>query len=112
MEVLNQLEQLTLQIIEDIHETTAEQIEDFLEQRERMIGDICAQFDRLSDVTVYREQVSRILSHDSRIVGRMEELKNEASQGLDKFNRARVQRNAYSGGGGSFGESFFFDEKK
>ncbi|SFT25667.1 hypothetical protein [Paenibacillus sp. BC26] len=112
MEAIKQLEQLTLQLVADIHGATVEQIEDFLELRGSIIEAIQAQFALRPADSTNQEQVNRILSFDSRILGRMEELKHEATQGMDKFNRARVQRDAY-GGGGAYGtdNSMFFDER-
>ncbi|RAP73926.1 hypothetical protein [Paenibacillus montanisoli] len=112
MEALSELEQLTLQMIADINEVTVEQIESFLDRRGRIIQEIQSYFTTHPKDGSELELVNRILGFDDRILKRMESLKNEAMLGLNNFNRARVQRDAY-GASGAYGtdNSLFFDEK-
>lgn len=108
--IIASLMNLTLDQVSRIQSATYEELENFVEQRESLIQELQLQTWSDQQINQYREQVSQVLQYDPIIIGRMEMLKNEAIEGLEKASSARKQKSAYEVSYSA--ESMFFDKKK
>ncbi|RAV17407.1 hypothetical protein [Paenibacillus contaminans] len=112
-EAIERLQELTANLVRDLPQATVDDIESFISERGLLV-------ERLSGLNLtgdaYRQAsncIKEVLSHDPVIIERMNALRDEAAQGLSKFNNARMQRSAYEVGDSySYNESLFFDSKK
>lgn len=104
------LEKLTLDFVERVSEADYVEVEDFVKERERIIQQIRRALEGHKGAEIYREAIVRILSHDPIIQARMEELKEEARQHLEKSSTAKRQRAAYDPS--LVPDAVLFDQKK
>ncbi|HEY0826855.1 MAG TPA: flagellar protein FliT [Bacilli bacterium] len=108
--LIGELEQITLQCIEEIEASTYEQLIDFVEQREQMIDRLKNQPAEAADKLKHQSAIQRILQYDAVIRVRMNKLKLEARVELDRISSGRKQKDRYSP---SFNaDAVFFDKKK
>ncbi|MEX2459823.1 MAG: hypothetical protein WD469_00750 [Paenibacillaceae bacterium] len=105
------LEKLSNGLLHHFQTVTFEGLSDFMEEREA----IFEEFDEMevlpSDKIKYRDLVNRIVSLDLIIIAKMEQLKKEAEQELNKVSSGRIQKNAYDGEH-HITDGIFFDQKK
>jgi hypothetical protein len=105
------LEELTLQVVEGISSLTYEQLEDFVEEREQMIEHIKAWKIPLQAIDEeYKNKIRIILQYDPLIRSRMNLLKEEAKQHMNKMDQGHILKKAYDID--YTPESVFFDKKK
>lgn len=106
----NQLEQLfetTKQLAEQIEEAEEEQLLNLINNRDVVLSNLQSQ----AKVTEKDKQILKeICSFDPIILAKMNGLKDEASQGLDKIKRSRIQKDVYEQSYSA--ESYFIDKKK
>lgn len=107
-ELLQTLQRLTQEILVELDQMEYEQLGTFVEDRQLIINEL--QLMNQSFTDQQKLVIKDILQHDEAIVGRMQQLKDEAKIGIDKIERARVHNNAYEQPYAQ--ESFFFDKKK
>nr|WP_150959397.1 flagellar protein FliT [Aneurinibacillus sp. XH2] len=108
--LIENLEQLTKSIVDNLDSATYEQLEDFVQRRGEIIATLkTIPFSKIS-TNSYREQIQSILKYDSIIVARMEELRQEANERLTKISIGRQQKVGYEAVGPY--DSVFFDQKK
>lgn len=107
---VEELQDMTIQMVEGLEEATYEDLERFVEKRGALI-------DRLSEFKAsqsvkeqYAESVKRLLQYDAIILNRMSQLKEEADSSIVKINNANTQRSAYDAVYSS--DSLFFDRRK
>ncbi|WP_282938804.1 flagellar protein FliT [Paenibacillus sp. RC67] len=108
---INELEQLTKDLINQSDTVEYEQVVDFVESRGELVGQINRVLEEDPvERELYLERLRNILSYDSKITELIGRLQNEASSQLNKMNAAKQQKNRYEA---SFSpESMFFDRKK
>jgi hypothetical protein len=108
--LIKQLEMLTLEVIHNLAEMSYEEINAFVDKREQLVLEI--QRHPLTEADKLRHQgvIHKLLDYDSTILGRMQELLEEADAGLGKMQLARRQNQAYATAYAP--DSYFFDRKK
>ncbi|WP_274362529.1 flagellar protein FliT [Paenibacillus thermotolerans] len=106
---VEQLEQLTQTIISRLHEIDFEEMAEFVERREQLMKEIQAEF-TITETQVFRDRVRKLLERDTEILKKMEQLKEEARQGMNQMHAAKIRRSAYDGN--YLADSVFFDKKK
>lgn len=104
------LEQLTKGIVDNLDGATYEQLEDFVQRRGEIIAKLQSiPFSQIS-TSPYRVQIQSLLKYDSVIIAKMEEIRQEANEGLSKISIGRQQKVGYEAVGPY--DSVFFDQKK
>lgn len=109
-EFIMQLKQVTEQLVGGINNTTDEQITAFIESREAIIAKM-----RLSEsMSLFTKEQSAslkaIMEFDPIILARITWLKDQASEGLIKISKIRLQKDMYDPV--YTADSLFFDKKK
>lgn len=107
MDKLDVLKEFTERIVLQINDTEGEVLERLVDLRAEVIAELQARVP-LSDAD--KNKVKSIQSHHDKLIARMEELRDEASEGLNRIQQSRVQKRSYE----SYvpANSFFFDKKK
>ncbi|ETT80091.1 hypothetical protein C173_00460 [Paenibacillus sp. FSL R7-277] len=93
--LLQELEVLTRAMNYQLEDATYEELEAFVEQRQKLVEAIGGEVENCQMTPAQKEILRRILEHDPAIVARMNALRLEAKDGLQKRNQAKAQRNAY-----------------
>ncbi|MBH5320627.1 flagellar protein FliT [Paenibacillus sp. GSMTC-2017] len=108
---LNQIIQLSSNLLEKIESSDLETFEAYTEQRDEL-------FAKLQELTPTKEQVEKlqplvrqIQSQDTIIVSRMTQLQQEASDELNKLKVSQRSRSMYESSVGN-DDSMFFDLKR
>ncbi|KGE20418.1 flagellar protein FliT [Paenibacillus wynnii] len=109
-ELIQQLDQLTNDILDRLHEAPYEQLEFFVEDRQNLVDSIAAMVSSCQPTFAQKLAIRRIMEQDSAILARMNALRLEAQDWLQKRNQAKAQRNAYESGYAP--ESILMDRKK
>ena len=94
-DLLEKLEELTTTIMERLYEVSYEELETFVESRQNLVDSIVAMVASCPPTPDQKVAINQILSHDSNILARMNALRLEAQDWLQKRNQAKTQRNAY-----------------
>lgn len=112
MEMLMQrLIQQSSKLNERIYICELEDIEVYMQERDVIFAELQQLNPSPDQVAALRPLVLRIAELDTVITGRMTELRNEASQEIDKINRGKRSKSMYESG--SYGaDSLFFDTKR
>ncbi|QWU15863.1 protein FliT [Paenibacillus sophorae] len=108
--LIGQLDQLTKGIISILHETSYEELESFVEERQRIVDAIGDEAVSCQPTSEQKQEIRRIMEHDSEILARMNTLRLEAQDWLQKRNQAKAQRSAYEAG--YTPDSILMDRKK
>lgn len=108
LNLLQNLQQMTLEVLSNLDNIKFEQLETFVEHREQIIIQLRAAGQSLGDKE--KKLIEDILEHDVVIMSRMQQLKDEAGLGINKMDRARVQFSAYYAE--YTPDSIFFDRRK
>jgi predicted AAA+ superfamily ATPase len=108
--LIPELQGLTNNILERLYEADFEELEAFVEERQRLVDDMIRQISFQSANDSQKLEITRILEQDSEIMARMNALRLEAQDWLQKRNQAKAQRNAYEAG--YTPDSFLMDRKK
>lgn len=109
-ELIQSLDQLTRAILDHLDETTYEELEAFVEERQELVDSIAEQSAICRATPAQKQEIHRILDHDPIILDRMNALRVEAQDWLQKRNQAKVQRNAYEAA--YTPDSFLMDRRK
>lgn len=104
------LKQLTQAILECLPETSYEELESFVEERQSLVDSIAEEAAICRATPAQKQEINRILEQDNVILDRMNALRLEAQNWLQKRNQAKVQRSAYEAG--YTPDSFLMDRKK
>ncbi|MCD1260824.1 flagellar protein FliT [Paenibacillus athensensis] len=108
--LIQRLEELTRQGLEQLPNMDYEQLGEFMESRAAIINSIASVSLTTAQQALYRGRIQEVLRQDPIFKAKMEALRSEAREQLQKFETSRTQRNAYDHA--YDGESFFFDKKK
>ncbi|WP_426450519.1 flagellar protein FliT [Paenibacillus sp. S-38] len=110
-EHMEALEALTEGMVSRLSEALYEELEQFVRDREEIILSIRRSLQTNPESAAeYAERVQQVLRQDESIMGRMEELRSEAAEQLQKVDTARTQRGAYDKA--YTPDSLFFDKRK
>ncbi|WP_405173419.1 flagellar protein FliT [Paenibacillus sp. FSL H8-0260] len=109
-ELIRSLDQLTREIEERLQETTYEELEAFVDERQELVDSIAEVATICRTTLAQKQEINRILEHDNVILDRMNTLRLEAQDWLQKRNQAKAQRNAYEAA--YTPDSFLMDRKK
>ncbi|OMD88688.1 hypothetical protein BSK49_14650 [Paenibacillus odorifer] len=109
-ELIRSLDQLTREIEERLQETTYEELEAFVDERQELVDSIAEKATICRMTLAQKKEINRILEHDNVILDRMNTLRLEAQDWLQKRNQAKAQRNAYEAA--YTPDSFLMDRKK
>jgi len=109
-ELILSLDQLTRSIVNRLQETTYEELELFVEDRQELVDSIAEQADICQSTPAQKQEINRILEYDNVILDRMNALRLEAQDWLQKRNQAKVQRSAYEAA--YTPDSFLMDRRK
>ncbi|MEK4995506.1 MULTISPECIES: flagellar protein FliT [Paenibacillus] len=109
-ELIRSLDQLTREIEERLQETTYEELEAFVDERQKLVDSIAEEAKICRATPAQKQEINRILEHDNVILDRMNALRFEAQDWLQKRNQAKTQRNAYEAA--YTPDSFLMDRKK
>jgi DNA-binding ferritin-like protein len=104
---LEQLYEITESLVSNLSETVPEDFERLVELREDALLDL----EKLKTLTEMDKQMLFIVDrHHAALVQRMTELRDNASEGLDKIRQSRIQKNRYDPDHAS--GSYFIDRRK
>lgn len=109
-ELIQSLRELTLGITDRLNETTYEELELFVEDRQELVDSIAEQAGICQSTPAQKQEINRILEYDNVILDRMNALRLEAQDWLQKRNQAKVQRSAYEAA--YTPDSFLMDRRK
>ncbi|WIV18888.1 hypothetical protein QPK24_21605 [Paenibacillus polygoni] len=107
---IRELEELTLHFLSRLDFITFEDVEEFVEGRQKLIGFLLAEVVNYNVSSEMKVKIRALLEFDSVIYKKMEELKNEAMDWIQKRTLIKTQRNAYENPYSS--ESFLLDRRK
>ncbi|WP_010278693.1 flagellar protein FliT [Paenibacillus senegalensis] len=108
--LISSLKTLTLDFVERVPTADFEEVEDFVKERERIVQQIRKALEGHKSAEMYREPIADILRYDPVIQARMEELREEARQHLERSSKAKKQRAAYDPSWTP--DAVLFDKKK
>jgi DNA repair ATPase RecN len=101
----------TQDMVRHIEDATYEELEAFTESREKLISSLIElEMQGQIDLKAYQPTIEEILSYDAQLLARMNELKQQASEELIKFQTTKKQKNGYDNAYNA--DSFFYDKKK
>ncbi|WP_307585243.1 flagellar protein FliT [Paenibacillus wynnii] len=109
-DLIQQLNQLTSSIIDRLGEVSYEEFSAFVEERQKLVDSIGVEVELCQPTPAQKQAISRIMEHDSAILARMNALRLEAQDWLQKRNQAKAQRSAYESG--YTPDSILMDRKK
>jgi hypothetical protein len=109
-ELIQSLKELTSGITDRLDETTYEELELFVEDRQELVDSIAEQTEICKSTSAQKQEINRILEYDNVILDRMNALRLEAQDWLQKRNQAKVQRSAYEAT--YTPDSFLMDRRK
>lgn len=109
--LLQQLSNLSSDLIAQLDSCTVDEIEEYMEQREQIYVELRAMVDKGVETT---DEVSALAytlrSQDATIVARLKELRREAAVELGRINQGKRSRQAYDTSAGS-DDGLFFDTR-
>jgi isoleucyl-tRNA synthetase len=109
--LVQSLQAITEHMIEQLDGVTEEQIQFFIDQRESIVEQLKLMQITEADIEQYGGAVRKLLDYDPIITSKLEELRTEARNHLEKSNIAKVQNTAYNSTYTS-DSSYYFDSKK
>ncbi|WP_410512601.1 flagellar protein FliT [Paenibacillus sp. BR2-3] len=108
--LIGELEQLTVDLMPRLQEAPYEELEAYVETRQGLVDSIGEAVTICRPTEGQKQEIRRILEHDSAILARMNALRLEAQDWLQKRNQAKAQRSAYESG--YTPDSILMDRKK
>ncbi|WP_424766662.1 hypothetical protein [Paenibacillus sp. sgz302251] len=109
--LLNQLNQLSSELIARLDNSKLEDMERYMQEREMLFAELQQLPPVREHDTDTRALVLRITEMDAVIKGRMTVLRNEANHEINKINIGKQSKSKYDSG--SYGDdSLFFDTKR
>ncbi|MEK3760779.1 flagellar protein FliT [Paenibacillus sp. FSL P4-0338] len=109
-ELINELDWLTEKLSVHLDDVTYEELEAFVEQRQNLVERIEQEVEKCQPISAQKDAIRRILEHDPSIMARMNALRQEAQDFLQKRGQAKIQRSAYEAA--YTPDSFLMDRKK
>jgi hypothetical protein len=109
-ELILQLKALTEQLISEIDHVNDEQITEFIESREMIISNMKQSESVLVYTQEQKELLRKVMDLDPIIINKIIWLKDQASEGLIKISKIRLQKDSYDPVYAA--DSMFFDKKK
>ncbi|WP_342547749.1 flagellar protein FliT [Paenibacillus sp. FSL P2-0089] len=109
-ELIRNLDRLTGEMMDRLQDATYEELEDFVEERQKLVDSITQEVGVCPATPAQKQEINRILSHDNELLDRMNALRQEAQDFLQKRGQAKIQRNAYETA--YTPDSFLMDRKK
>lgn len=94
-ELILSLDQLTHGMMSGLQEATYEELEVFVEKRQKLVDAIAEKVACCPSTPAQKREINRILENDNALLDRMNELRIEARDWLQKRSQAKVQRSAY-----------------
>ncbi|MEC0183493.1 hypothetical protein P4H61_18540 [Paenibacillus peoriae] len=106
--LLEELQHRTEAVLSNLINLSEEEFEQFADQRQRIVEQMQSFLPLITEND--KQKIRDILSHDSVILQRMHELKDEAGHWMEKRGAIRVQQHAYQK---SYSvDSLFIDHRK
>lgn len=93
-----------------LQEATYEELVVFVEERQKLVDSIAEKVAIYSSSAAQKQEINRILGYDNELLDRMNTLRQEAQNFLQKRGQAKMQRNAYEAG--YTPDSILMDRKK
>ncbi|MBP2109953.1 flagellar protein FliT [Paenibacillus silagei] len=109
-ELIRNLDRLTGEMMDRLQDATYEELEDFVEERQNLVDSITQEVEFCPATQAQKQGINLILSHDNELLDRMNALRQEAQDFLQKRGQAKIQRNAYETA--YTPDSFLMDRKK
>lgn len=94
-ELIRSLDLLTHTMMGRLQEATYEELEDFVVERQELVDSITEKVASCPATPAQKHEINRILLQDNDLLDRMNTLRIEAKDWLQKRNQAKVQRSAY-----------------
>ena len=94
-ELIRSLDLITRETMDRLQEATYEELEAFVEERQKLVDSIAEKVAICPSTPAQKQEINRILLHDNDLLDRMNALRIEAKDWLQKRNQAKVQRSAY-----------------
>lgn len=92
-ELILELKELTLRVVHKMDDMTYEDLSVFVERRGWIIDHIQAV--EVMERSFYKDKIFDILQYDQLILGKLKQLRDEASSALTNINRVRTQKRNY-----------------
>ncbi|MEK3717886.1 flagellar protein FliT [Paenibacillus sp. FSL R7-0333] len=109
-EFIRNLDRLTGEMMDRLQDATYEELEEFVGERQKLVDSITNEVEVCPATLAQKQEINRILSHDNELLDRMNALRQEAQDFLQKRGQAKIQRNAYETA--YTPDSFLMDRKK
>lgn len=109
-ELIRELDQLTQEMLDRLPDAVYEELEDFVEERQILVDSIAEKVAICPASAAQMREIERILGHDAALLARMNALRLEAQDFLQKRSQAKIQRSAYESA--YTPDSFLMDRKK
>lgn len=93
--LIGQLEELNETVVCRLEETEYEELIEFVDRRQSVLDEMTVLMLRSTLTSAQKQRIQKLLQYDELIRGRMELLKQEASDWLRQRDQAKVQRSAY-----------------
>lgn len=108
---LQQLEQLSYDLVQSLETSGEEKLEQYMYERDRIFGELQTRKPTAQEVEQCSRIVRRILAMDREIMRRMGALKDEAEDQLARRSQARITKRGYGDEDDYQESSYFFDSK-
>ena len=92
---MQELEQFTRDLVNRLQSLSYEELAAAVDKRGALIDQLRTLSPAAEEIGKYRDRVQRVLDYDEIILGRLNELKNEAAKGMQKIVTGRKQRSVY-----------------
>lgn len=109
-ELIRSLDLLTREMMSRLQEATYEELVVFVEERQKLVDSIAEKVAIYPSSAAQKQEIHRILGYDNELLDRMNALRQEAQNFLQKRGQAKMQRNAYEAG--YTPDSILMDRKK
>lgn len=106
--ILNQLKEETVQLIRRLETCVYEDLLQLLQLRDQALAELQSSPNALEEME--KAILKELESYDSILLNRMEQLKDEASVGLQRLTESQLQKRAYESY--SSAGSYFIDRRK
>ncbi|MDN4066442.1 hypothetical protein QYF50_00935 [Paenibacillus vini] len=107
---LKELEKITETFVSQLAEVNYEEVELFIERRQHLCDKLFSESNHVEGLnSIQKNLLTNILSADNLILPKMYELRNDASEWLERNNQIKRQKTAYLSS--YTADSFFIDKK-
>ncbi|MEF2968084.1 hypothetical protein V3851_19830 [Paenibacillus sp. M1] len=108
-QLLKQLEQITKDFLDHSVDLEFEEVERFVGERQELVDKIVAEGASIALNSNQKKALAEILKEDKPILSRMYQLRDDASDWLERNNQIKRQQIAYQNNYAA--DSYFFDKK-